>query len=331
MSIQRTPPSTKLLLRQGQSVSESDLSTTIETGKKQDGNITVRNKRQRVDDSPECGKNQFARTFNEFKNEIMQMLTSWKAENDDRLSIWKSEHDAVLSGLVKDLSDLKNQCTQIRKSHSEMDQSLKFTNACYEDIKNKLFELENQKRENVDRINQLDQHIQDLQLQSRPATLELRNFLHNPKESSEDLLAMVTAVGKVIDIDLQASNLRDLYRLPGTSATPRPIVAEFVSVSKRNEFLTAVRRYNKGRPVANKLNSHTIGLSGENKPIYVDEHLTPSKKKLFYDARVFAKENNFSCWNSYGRIFIRKDAKDTNEKPTQIKTVKCLLTLVKKQ
>ncbi|KAJ8736328.1 hypothetical protein PYW08_006984 [Mythimna loreyi] len=261
----------------------------------------------------------------------MQMLTSWKTENDDRLANWKSEHDAVLSRLTKDLSDLKIQISEIRESHLQLDRGMEFVNSCYEDIKNKVADMENHKKESDDRIYQLEQYIQDLQLQSRPATLEFRNLPQKAKESSEDLLAMVSAVGKVVNVEIQASNLRDLYRLPGTSGSPRPTVAEFISVPKRNEFLLNVRRYNKERPVADKLNSHSIGLPGEKKPIYVDEHLPPSKKKLFYDARTYAKANNFSCWNSYGRILLRKDPKDSNEKPTQIKSPKCLLALIKKQ
>ncbi|KAJ8727219.1 hypothetical protein PYW08_015616 [Mythimna loreyi] len=96
----------------------------------------------------------------------MQMLTSWKTESDDRLANWKSEHDAVLSRLTKDLSDLKIQISEIRESHLQLDRGMEFVNSCYEDIKNKVADMENHKKESDDRIYQLEQYIQDLQLQS---------------------------------------------------------------------------------------------------------------------------------------------------------------------
>uniref|UniRef100_A0A2A4JL66 Zinc finger DNA binding protein n=1 Tax=Heliothis virescens TaxID=7102 RepID=A0A2A4JL66_HELVI len=248
-----------------------------------------------------------------------------------RVIIWKAEHDAILSGLTNDISDLKIQCSQIRESHLEIDRSVKFVNTCYEEIKNKFDEIQKLRKENDDRTVQLEQYIQDLQLQSRPATIELRNVPQKTKETADDLVAVVSAIGKVVDIAIEPSNLRDLYRLPGISGTPRPIVAEFISVPKRNEFLSNVRRYNKERPITDKLNTASIGVPGDKKPIYVDEHLPPSKKKLFYDARTFAKANKFSCWNSHGRILLRRDSNDLNEKPIQIKSAKCILALTKKQ
>ena len=146
MNSQRTPPSAKSL-RPGQSSSEPDLSSTMETENKQVGNITVRNKRQRIDDSPNCETDQFTRTFNDFKTEIMEMLTSWKIQNDDRLANWKAEHDAVLAGVIYDLIDLKTQWSKIRESHLEVDRSIQFVNNGHEEIKSKFADVDKQGKE----------------------------------------------------------------------------------------------------------------------------------------------------------------------------------------
>lgn len=332
MSFHRTPPKTpNPLLRQSQSVSEPDLSSPPRTLIATDHNITVRNKRPRTENSPNPVTNELSRTLNDFKNEIMEMLASWKADNDERLSLWKAEHDKALKGLLRDMGELKLQCAEIRKNHLDMEKSIKFTSKCYDEIKAGLTAFEKHKKENADRIEQLEKHILDQQLQSRPSTVEFRNIPLKVKETSEDLLNIVSAVGKVINVDVPKDCIRDLYRLPGKSATPRPIVAEFNSVTKRNEFLSNVRGYNKERPVIEKLNTHSMGLVGEKKPIYVDEHLMPSKKKLFYDTRTLAKANKFSCWISYGKIFLRKNPNDPNEKPIQIRSEKCLLSLTEKK
>ncbi|CAH0723703.1 unnamed protein product, partial [Brenthis ino] len=326
MNIQRTPPKTsktKSSLRQGQSLSESDISCTPvqkRTEEKLSSNVTLRGKRQRLEDSPNTETTEISRQLCDFKKEVMEMLTSWK-----------NEQDLLFAGLVRDVGDLKTQCAQIQQSYSEIDQSLTFMNESYEEIKNKLTETEMRRKESEDRVAQLEMLIQDFQLQSRQATIELRNVPIKPKETTEDLFSTLSEVGNVINVEVQSKDVRDVYRLPGNSGIPRPIVAEFTSVKKKTEFLTNVRRFNKQLPLADKLNTKTIGMAGDKKPIYVDEHLLPSKKKLFFDARAFAKSNNFHCWSSNGRIFLRKDTKDPNDKPTQIKTDKCLLALVKKQ
>lgn len=142
-------------LQQVQSLSEPDLKSTPDTATvTNQHNITLRHKRprreshpnsedsQNTDDSSDTVSNQFSHTFNEFRNEIMQMLTSWKTDNDDRLSSWKAEHDAVLKGLVRDMSELKTQYAEMRKCHMGMEQSMQSTDKCYKEMKKELVDLD---------------------------------------------------------------------------------------------------------------------------------------------------------------------------------------------
>ncbi|XP_075975679.1 uncharacterized protein LOC142976276 [Anticarsia gemmatalis] len=322
---QCTPPSTPNTVTREKSISDSDLLQVKDTNAPS-YNVTLRDKRQRLDDSPQSNKSTDG--VDRLKDELKELLISWKQDQDQRLTTWKAEQDSTLSLLVRDVSALKLQCQQIQKSNSEIEKGMEFINHSYEELQNKIYDLEKERAENLNRITKLEYQLQDMRLVTRSATIELRNVPPKDQEKSSDLVAVLSDIGQAMKLNIEASDLRDIYRLPGKPGITRPIVAEFASVSTRNNFLTTVRGFNKDRPISEKLNTKTIGMPGEKRAIYADEHLTPTLKKLLFDARMVAKAHNYSCWHSNGRIFMRLE-KDS--KPIHIKTGECLAFLVKQQ
>lgn len=271
--------------------------------------VSTRNKRPRVDATP-------PKDNREFTNEIKQILLEWK-----------SDQDKTLSRLVSDMSELKTQCNQIQKSNLEIEKAMEFMNDKYEDMRNHIDELNKERKEDKQLISNLEKQIHCLQLKSRPATIEIRNIANREKENTSDLTAVVTEVGKALSLTIQPSDLRDVFRLPSRPEKTGTIVAEFSTVQLKNNILEGARNFNKSRQVSEKLNTQHIGLSGEKKPIYVDEHLPPTTRKLFYQSRQFAKQNGFNfCWNSNGKIYIRKE---TDTKKYLIKSEQCLIDILK--
>lgn len=97
-------------------------------------------------------------------------------------------------------------------------------------------------------------------------------------------------------------------KLNKDSKFPKTIVAKFRSVRCRDEFYSAVYRYNKGHP-NDKLNTNHLGIAGEKKPVYVSEHLSPFFKSLHAASRKKAKEAGYKfVWVRNGRIYVRKDS-----------------------
>ncbi|KAJ8714535.1 hypothetical protein PYW07_002760 [Mythimna separata] len=320
--MQRTPPKTGL--SQGQSVSEPDIPTAT-AGKADAVNITTRNKRQRLADSPNKEEwSEQSGPFSAFKLELMDMLTTWKSEQEKLLRSWKDEQAVILSNLVRDVTELKRKCLSIEKSNAEIDNSMSFINEKFESLNSKVSLLEKERIDHQDHINHLKKQVQDLNFLSRQATIEVRNIPMNEKETPTDLISAVSSIGKTVNMEVGQSAFRDVYRIPGKAGLCRPIVAEFSCVNKRNEFLAKVRKFNKERSVNDKLNTQLIGIAGEKKPVYIDEHMPPATKKLLYDVRQFAKARSYSSWYSNGRILLKKDPTD---KPVEIKSDKCLSML----
>lgn len=246
------------------------------------------------------------------------------------LENWKSEQKQTLSQLVTDVAQLKVQCSNIQQTNNEIEKSIMSLNQDYEDILLRVLQLEKVREENKDCICKLEKQVQELQQKYRPSAIEIRNVPAMPNENLNNLLQIAAQLGQKLQTEISSSNIRDIYRLPGKPGVTRSIFIEFSSVYLKNNFLTAVRNYNKERRIEDKLNTEIIGIAGERKPIYVDEHLSPTSKRLFYLAREFAKRNHFNfCWISNGKILLRRNS---NTKESHIiKTEQCLLDLESKK
>ncbi|KAJ8735113.1 hypothetical protein PYW08_014363 [Mythimna loreyi] len=89
--------------------------------KEPDDNVTFRGKRPRIDDSPNNPAVHNSCACRELRKEILEMLASWKSDFDLQFSAWKTEQDKILSALVKDVTEIKNQCMTIRKTTTELE------------------------------------------------------------------------------------------------------------------------------------------------------------------------------------------------------------------
>ncbi|CAB3245489.1 unnamed protein product [Arctia plantaginis] len=89
MIVQRTPPpsSTKPTQAHRQFQCDTDFAPTeAPISTIGDTNISVRSKRQRVDDSPLNVSSYVCAACTDLKKELLDMLTNWKSEQDVRLT-----------------------------------------------------------------------------------------------------------------------------------------------------------------------------------------------------------------------------------------------------
>lgn len=280
--------------------SDSDIPRSVLNSPLESVNITSRHKRPCPEFSP-------GNDLQEMKREILQMLTIWKEEQEERLIKLAESQSSSLSKLVSEIAELKLQNLAIQKSNAEIEKNVIFINNQYDDMVKKMDILQKENLAYTDIINNLETKMQDLQKLSRTSSVEIRNMPFKENESATDLSTIVTKVGAAVNITVNDSQLRDVYRLPGKPGTIRPIIAEFSSVRVKNQLITSVRDFNKSNRNENRLNTQSIGLPGDRRPIYVAEYLPASSRKLFYEAREFAKQHEYKfCWTANGNIFLRK-------------------------
>lgn len=226
-----------------------------------------------------------------------------------------SSQTAIMSKLLAEVAAIKNKMEEVQKANERIEAGMSFINRDFEDFKAEIELLKKERREQKLYIENLETKIQDLQFKSRSSSVEIRNIPHKDSETPETLAKIVCSIGDTVGNKILQANLRDIYRLPGKSNTPRPVVAEFSTVDTKVKLLSAVRAYNKNKKLPDdRLNTAKLGFKDSPpKIVNVSERLPAYTKKLLYQASEFKKRNSFEfCWVSNGNIFLRKKQGDVH-------------------
>lgn len=302
--LKRAPPSTPKIEVQRAS---SNPNITDKTRDAELLNITQRSKRPRSESSN-------ANDLEDFKTEIREMLTKWKSDQDASLKTFMFK-------ITQELSELKLQNEKLQNVKIEMQESASLINEKYEEVKSRLDKLENERSEHRKYINKLEIQLKDIQESRRSAVIELRNIAPTEKEDNSHLIKTFVGACTALEVPVEQSEIRDIYRLQGKQGPSKQIIVELHSVTKKNNILSALRDFNKGKSNTEKLNSGHLGLTGERFPIYIADRPPASVRQLFYEARKFSKSHGYQyCWLSNDKIFLRKKE---GEKSMRIESTQC--------
>lgn len=259
-------------------------------------NQLPRSKRHCPDSSPE--EQTLAREQNKFQQEMKDMFADFM-----------DKQTTMIFALVKDVNAIKIQNEQIFKSNSEIEKSVEVIRGTLHDITGRIESLEKDRKQVHDCFLQLEKKTQVLEDTNRPSSVEIRNIPNKEHETYKDLINYITQLAASLSITIQPSHIRDARRLPTKPGSNRILCVEFTSVHLKTSILQAAREFNISKKnVSDKLNLSHIGFGDNNDPIYISEYLPASDRKLFHDARDFAKKYEYNyCWTSHGRILIKKN------------------------
>lgn len=236
---------------------------------------------------------------------------------------------AIMTKLLAEVAAIRNRMEEVQKANERIEAGMSFINRDFEDFKAEIELLKKERHEQKTYIENLEAKLRDLQFKSRCSSVEIRNIPHEDSETPETLTKIVCSIQDTIGSKISKSNLRDIYRLPGKSNAPRPVIAEFSTVDAKVKLLSAVRAYNKNKKLPDeRLNTAKLGFKDSPpKMVNVSERLPAYTKKLLYLASEFKKKNSFDfCWVSNGNIFLRKKQGDVHH---LIRSEYCLRMLEK--
>lgn len=146
----------------------------------------------------------------------------------------------------------------------------------------------------------LDVRIDNLEQAALSLSVEINGI---PLAQPDNLDDIAQKIGSTISCSISPDDWTKIYRQYRQSNQDKPpsIIIFFKEASKRDEFLTAARK-NRG------LTTTKLGLIGNENFVFVNEHLTMARKKLFYTAKLFKSTNGFKyLWTSKGKIYLRKN------------------------
>lgn len=190
--------------------------------------------------------------------------------------------------------------------NKEIQMSVDFLAQKYEDAMVRIGQLEQERTSDKKYIKQLEMRLESMDRSIHSSCIEIRNIPKNTKESKEDMIKIVTQLGAAINAPIQPTQVCDVYRINTRNDDYKPLVVKLQSVILRDQIIDASKSYNKRNPT-NRLNTHHIKQDGPRQQIYIADYLTFQAKKLFFQAREFAKANNFKfCWTTRGKIYLRR-------------------------
>lgn len=216
------------------------------------------------------------------------------------------------------LDDVMKVVTEIRDSQKQYEKS--FNEACdsmdaqlIENTKalkaqheqnGKLFklveDLSNENRDLKKSVKMLEERVEDLEQYSRNNCVEIQGI---PQEKTEDVVSIVKDIGKAMDMEISDMMVDACHRLGGRQQrgdNPPGIILKFVRRIDKEEFL-------RKRRVKRSLSTRHIGRKDDHQ-IYINESLSPARRRLHALARAFRKEKNYQfLWVRNGKILLRKE------------------------
>uniref|UniRef100_A0A1E1W072 FP protein C-terminal domain-containing protein n=1 Tax=Pectinophora gossypiella TaxID=13191 RepID=A0A1E1W072_PECGO len=195
---------------------------------------------------------------------------------------------------------------EIKDQNHEISKSLDFMSQKYEEIRQQIQKNEEERKKDLAYIRELESRLTNVERSSRNTSIEIRNLPNKTPETKKDLINMVKSIGTAIKTELVTNDIKDLFRYHSKSSSRKPIIVEFVTTLKKEEFLESARSFRKNNNFT--LTTQHINLSSNPDPIYISESLPALTKKLHAQARKFASEYKYKyCWTKHGYIFLRKD------------------------
>ncbi|XP_028165490.1 uncharacterized protein LOC114356478 [Ostrinia furnacalis] len=167
--------------------------------------------------------------------------------------------------------------------------------------------MESERKAHLAYIQSLELKVENLERTQRQASIEIRNIPSQKKENKQDLVNLVQRLGDSINVRVDESQIRDVFRLKTKKDTNQPIIVDFTTVVLKDKVLTSVKALNNTRR-EKKLNTGDLKIEGEQRPVFVAESLTQTTRKIYFLAREFSKNHSYAfCWTAHGKVFLRKE------------------------
>lgn len=213
----------------------------------------------------------------------------------DQLCIIEKKLDILASFEIK-IEEIKTSMTFFNEKFEE--QKIKLEDLFTE---NKLLKDNQAKLEQTvailqTKMNDIVQKQEDINVSSRRKSLEICGIPKKPQENIQDMVNNIAE-----KLDLTAPDLEESYRIHSKNTKiAEPIVIRFNTRKERDMFKSAAKK--------KRLTTSDINTNGSGTPIYVNEHLTPTKKRLLGKVISIKKDLRAKfVWTSHGNIYFRKN------------------------
>jgi hypothetical protein len=226
-----------------------------------------------------------------------------------RLETQVTEGNITLEDVMKAINDLKKQQTNTIKefntSYETLNEKIDINTAAVkkqtetmESYLKQIEQLQNENKHLKEKVKLLEDRLDESEQYSRRNCVEIQGVA----VQDNSVLGTVKSVGSALGMDITDSMIDACHTLPRKpdSSSPPGIIVKFVRRLDA-ECLLSKKREKKD------LSTRHLGLSNDH-PIYINESLSPARRRLLALARQARRKHGYKwLWVRGGKIFIRKD------------------------
>ncbi|KAG7300427.1 hypothetical protein JYU34_016047 [Plutella xylostella] len=290
------------------------------------GSITLR-KRKREEDFSEC--------FKQFSAEISATLSTWKLAFEKELSQINTNLNNIIKSDLKKLSEnsleMKAEISNIRKEYAEVKSSITSMKSDFNSLKGDVSALQHATQfisdqhddlkikfdnlsESTKKIEGMEAELVEVRKQNRQLKQEMiendqrerqlnLEIVGLPELKEENLNETLIKIAKEVGITLLDSDIVHVNRITPRAKVPgrsRVIIAKMRNRLLKDNIISSARK--------SRLTTQSMGLGGEPKPVFVNEHLSMYNKQILRMAKDAARMKNHQfTWTKNGRIYVRKN------------------------
>lgn len=227
----------------------------------------------------------------------------------------ETEEHADFTLVIRMLEEAK---TDRKRMEDEMNKAFEFVHQTVKDqqetlkrqderLASYLEKMERMTEENLrlrKQVAELEVRLDECEQYSRSNTVEILGL---PENKQEDVYTLVEKVCGNLDVIITRNDIDVCHRLGKRQGVDRPagVIVRFVRREIKQKLLEK-RRIKRNFSTAN------LGYDGPAEPVYINESLSPGKRKLLAAARAAKKEKNYTfLWVRNGKIFMRKNQGDS--------------------
>lgn len=227
-----------------------------------------------------------------------ELLPSIKKE----IVIQVEEIKSNLKELTERMATIEASQAFVSKKYDELTQGFQTTKKHLNGCDTKIKQQHELITINQESIEDLYYQLDDLQQYSRRECLEISGIPKLPDDKPEQL---VTELGALAGVEITHQDISVAHRLPDTKKTKNRIIVKFVRRDKKDELFKNRRKLIKSS--GGQLPSLIKAEIRSKERVFINESLTPYRRKLLGKINSFKKENGYKfLWTQNGKILLKE-------------------------
>lgn len=265
--------------------------------------------------------------LNNYMQQMQNTLETFKSNMDSSIREVSDKINNVVTTTTEiktDLNTLKSDYTEMKKSLAamyskqqetsvtltDMQSSLEFSSNRIDTLQKRIEITENNMKNYNDvqtELIQVKQSLRSFQLdmnrQQQRERLRNIEIIGLPENKTENLFTTILEIAKYAGVDISSEDIEHVTRVQprkSLQGRPRVIVAKLKQRIIKDSIIAGIRKLR-------SITTRDINITGEPKPLYINEHLTVANKFLLNKCKAVASDKGLKyVWVKNCQIFMRK-------------------------